>query len=303
MEKAKAITQRLLYPVAAVKIISVPLAAAMLVYSLGYLDASHPFAYISYAFSAYVLTILLLGFPAVYHRCKAALLSNVYTGAYLRDAQLRATVSLSIGFFMNVLFAGFTLYSSISLQSPWFGAIALYYIVLCSVRFVMLKNVRQNNRQNTTGPLALQQIRQFRFSGYLLFAVTLVMTGVIFQIVRHNQSYQYPGMMIYAFAVYVFYHFLQAMTSAARFRRSGNLLFFSVKVYDLTAALMAILALQSAMFSRFGANEFMKQVMVLVTGIGICIAVLYMAIRIIIRANHGIRNAQLTFQKHNISKS
>ena len=293
MDRMKTLLHHMLYPALIVKIILTPLAAGMLTYTFLYIRDNQIFSYVSYVFSAYIFAVLTLGFPSVFRRCKAALYTNPYTGAYLRDAQLRAIVSLYIGFCFNIIYAIFTLYSCISFSSPWFGAIALYYLVLSTIRFNMLSKVRNHEKKKDTDMPIIKQLRQYRFSGYLLLVVAVTMTGVMIQMIRHNQSYQYPGYMIYASALYVFYHLAQAMFNTVRFHRSGNLALSAVKMYDLAVALMAVLALESAMFSRFGSNAIFKQYMMGATSVVVCAAVLYMAILIIVRANQEIKKERI----------
>ena len=71
MKQIKKFLHILLFPKTAVLVLCVFIAAAMLIYTFGFYGEDGSFAYISYAFSAYALVILCLGFVPAIRRIKS----------------------------------------------------------------------------------------------------------------------------------------------------------------------------------------------------------------------------------------
>ena len=70
MEQFKKIAWKFLFPHKAIIILSVPIAAALLIYAFAYEDANVAVAYIAYVFSAYSLTIVCMKAPIIVRKIK-----------------------------------------------------------------------------------------------------------------------------------------------------------------------------------------------------------------------------------------
>lgn len=96
-----------------------------------------------------------------------------------------ALVSLRAGLCVNLCFAACKLYAGIRFRSPWFGAAAVYYTVLSTMRFAVLRGVRN---APPAGPSAapvrqMRGLRVYRRCGVLMFALNLAMTAIAAQMV------------------------------------------------------------------------------------------------------------------------
>ena len=79
--------------------------------------------------------------------------SHKYTSRYLSDAEYRAKISLYTGLFVNVVFGLFKGASGYVYHLAWLFTIGVYYIVLASIRFMLLRNVgadRKSTRLNSS---------------------------------------------------------------------------------------------------------------------------------------------------------
>jgi uncharacterized membrane protein YfcA len=101
----------------------------------------------------------------------------------------------------------------------------------------------------------------------------------------------YPGLLIYAMAVYAFYAVITAVINVIRFRRQGSPIHSAAKVISLTAALVSMLSLETAMLAEFGADqpEFRK-IMTSISGGVVCTFVLAMAVYMIVRSTGYLKN-------------
>ncbi|GFH42039.1 hypothetical protein Hs30E_05900 [Lactococcus hodotermopsidis] len=97
-----------------------------------------------YPISLYALSVLFLGIPDNIATAKMIISKNKFGARYLNDAKLRAKLSLYQSFAVNLIFVIFYTYTSHHYHSTWFGAVAVYDAILSFIRFILLKNVRQN---------------------------------------------------------------------------------------------------------------------------------------------------------------
>lgn len=91
-------------------------------------------------------------------------------------------------------------------------------------------------------------------------------------------------MLIYVMALYAFYATITAVRNVVKFRRYGSPVMSAAKVINLTAALVSMLSLETAMLTQFGAADdpMFRQIMTASTGAGISILVLGMAVYMIV---------------------
>lgn len=83
-----------------------------------------------------------------------------------------------------------------------------------------------------------------------------------------NSGFEYPGMLIYIMAMYSFYATIMAVRNVIKFRRYGSPVMSAAKIINLTAALVSMLSLKTAMLTRFGdaGNLMFRQIMTASTG-------------------------------------
>jgi energy-converting hydrogenase Eha subunit C len=254
------------------------------------------FGYISYIFSAYATTALVVGFPQTIaeikcfmqnnkaiNRIRAFIYGNKYGNRYMTDVSYRMRVILYTSLSFNILYAALKLISGIYYASFWYGADAIFYLVLSMAHFFLLRHVRKYERN------LAREYRQYRFCGYLLFALNATLIGVVFQIVNRGMGYQYPGLLIYAFATYAFIYITVAVVNFIKYRKYQNPVYSAQKMLILARALVAMFALQSAMFASFNDDESLEQLMNTITGGAICTIIFGMAVFMVVQANKRLK--------------
>lgn len=90
--------------------------------------------------------------------------------------------------------------------------------------------------------------------------------------------------LIFVMAAYTFYAVIMAVVNLIKFRKRGSPVLSAAKVISLAAALVSMLALETAMLSQFGQKEdpMFRQVMTAFTGAGVCIIILVVAVFMIV---------------------
>lgn len=262
-------------------------AYGLVIYALAGKNVNPAISYISYFISAYALAITITGITGVVcivrqgigkHPLAKKVISIPLINRYLRENMFRAEVALYQGFLINLLYVGIKMFSGIFYRSVWFITLAFYYILLAIMRFSLLNYVR-NTKKNK-----IFEWKRYRLCGIILLFMNIALTGIVILVVYKNSGFEYPGMLIYVMAMYTFYAVITAVWNLIKFRRYGSPVMSAAKVINLTAALVSMLSLETAMLTQFGAADdpMFRQIMTASTGVGISIIVIGMAIFMIV---------------------
>jgi len=273
------IIRRFLYPGAArAVILSVVCAATMTVmYIYGWQDIpASPFLY---ALTTYAFIAFILNAPQIAVKSKTSIYKSKLGKRYLTDMPFQMKVTLVASLTVNLLYAAVKLYSGVYYASFWYGADALYFLVLSLMRFLLLRHVRKNERDPG------KAFRRYRLCGVLLFALNAAFISVIVQIVNQGMTFRYPGFLIYAVCIYTFYSVIISCYNIVRRRGVRDPIMSAQKTISLVRALVAMFALQTAMFASFNSDITLERSMNLITGICVCCAIFYLAVFMVIRAN------------------
>lgn len=246
-------------------------------------------AYLSYVWSAYALIITVTGAVDIVkwirkgissHPAVKRILGVPVIERYFLETVFRAEVSLYPSLFINLFYAGIKLFSGIRYSSVWFGTLAVYYILLAVMRFFLLYYVRKRGRKQEN---PVSELKVCRFCGMTLLILDWALSVIIVLVVRKNSGFAYPGMLIYMMALYTFYAVITAVLNVIKFRKYESPVISVAKVINLTAALVSMLSLETAMLTQFGAarDAAFRQRMSAATGIVVSILVLGMAVIII----------------------
>jgi hypothetical protein len=179
---------------------------------------------------------------------------------------------------MNLAYAVFRFLSAFVYSSIWFGAEAVFYLVLGGARLFLLRNLRYAN-QNVK-----RDRKIYRLCGVLLFALNAALIGVVYQIIHHGQTRAYPGLMIYLVAIFAFFCLADAIYDAVSFRKHKNPVYSSIKAIKLANAFVAMFSLQIAMFASFGDGDaLLERIMNGITGAVVCTAIFCLAAYMVIK--------------------
>lgn len=286
-------------------LISVP-AYGLVIYALVEEDGNPVITYVSYFVSAYALIISITGITGVVrlihrgigkHPLVKKALSYPLIGRYLKEDMFRAETGLYQGFFINLLYAGIKMFSGILYRSVWFITLAVYYILLAVMRATLLHYVRRDGKDRVS------EWRRYRLCGIILLFMNVALAGIVILVVRQNSGFEYPGVLIYVMAMYAFYATITAIRNVVKFRtygknpygnighKYGSPVMSAAKVINLTAALVSMLSLETAMLTQFGAADdpMFRRIMTASTGAGISLSVLGMAGFMIVWSTRQIR--------------
>lgn len=294
MERFKRILHKLLFPGVAVVLISVPVAAALLADTFLFGDQDSVLTYVSYVVSAYSLTIVCAyiakipkgGFRESLHR-------NPYVHRYLTDLPFKTRVSLYLSLGVNLLFVAMKLFFGVYYRSVWFGTLAVYYILLAVMRFLLLRHVNQNR----IGTDVYSELKRYRLCGIILLLMNSALSGVVILVVQKNEGFHYAGYLIYVVAMYAFYNFITAIRDVVKYRKYNSPVMSAAKAIKLATALVSMLSLETAMLMQFNIEEdaeAFRQVMTGTTGGCVCVIVVAMAVIMIVKSTKQLKKMRGT---------
>lgn len=249
-------------------------------------------AYIAYVLAFYTLctvTIFLSAvFPKRYREIRQKIYDNPLGNRYMTDRAFRTKVWLYISFGINLLYVALQVIQWHLFRSWWFVVLAAYYVILSSMRFVLLRYVRRNE----IGSSIIMEWRRSRVCACILMLVNLFLSGAVLLILYQDKGFEYPGILIYVMALYTFYSTINAAIQIIKHRKLGSPVMSTAKVIGLSAALVSMLNLETAMFSQFGGEMPIEgqRLMIILTGAGISAAVIAMSAVLIIKSTDAIRS-------------
>ncbi|MGI6009916.1 MAG: hypothetical protein ACOX8H_00265 [Ruminococcus sp.] len=256
-------------------------------------EPANPFlTYTSYVFSAYGAVITGTGMPGLIHWFREGIRNNLLVRKLLKipvirrcldEHVYRTKISLYPSLVINFLYAGLKLFSGIRYRSVWFGTLAVYYILLAVMRFFLLNYLRR--KDGNTGENQREELKRCRMCGIVLGVLDWALAGIIILVVTKDSGFTYPGILIYLMALYTFYAVITAVMNVIRFRKYGSPVISAAKVISLTAALVSMLSLETAMLTRFGGTEdiALQKGMVTATGTAVTAVVFVMAGYMVLR--------------------
>lgn len=299
MEQLKEIMKKLFFlPPVPTIIISIP-SYALVIYALTGDNVEPVIAYAAYFLSAYAFVITVTGITDVVrfvrqgvkqHPLMRKILGIPLVDRYLKEDMFRAKAALYQGFIINLFYVGTKMVSGILYKSVWFTTLAVYYILLAVMRFSLLHYVRKEGR---TGKNSISGWHRYRLCGMILLFMNFALAGIVILVVHQNSGFEYPGMLIYIMAMYTFYAAITAIMNVIKFRKYGSPVLSAAKVINLTAAMVSMLSLETAMLTQFGAADdaYFRKTMTASTGAGVSMIVVGMAVFMIVRSTRQIRKS------------
>ena len=265
-------------------------AAALTVIFVKGLEQSIP-AYIVFAVAFYTLSVVtnfcIVVLPKQYRTIKQKIYNNPLGNRYMTDRVFRTKVSLYLSLGISLLYVGINLWSWHMVGSYWFMVLAVYYVIMAVMRFLLVRYVRIQK----IGTSILGEWKRSRVCAYILLLINLSLSGAVLMILYQNRGYDYPGIMIYVMAMYTFYAITHAIVELVRYHSLASPVMSTAKIVSLSGALVSMLNLETAMFAQFGGDMSIEnqQIFIILTGAGVSAVVVFLSVMLIIKATKAIR--------------
>lgn len=255
-----------------------------------------PLAFVSYVLAFYTLTVICSVcwkvVPGFSKSVKSKMHENKYIDRYMTDAVFKSNVGLYRSLAINLIYVVVNAVSGYVYQTYWFVIFAVYYAIVAMMRFLLVRYVIKNPIGNNH----LGELKRARLCAYILMTINLTLSGAVLMMVFFDRGFQYQGFLIYVIAMYTFYVTVTAVIDMIKYRKYKSPILSITKVIKMASALFSMLFLETAMFAQFGADTSpeAKKLMIMLTGAGISIAVVSMAVYMIVETTREIKELEVT---------
>lgn len=259
-------------------------------------------AYVIYAVAFYNLCIdtlfCIMVLPKQYSALRAKLNAHPLLHRYMTDPAFKTRVSLFLSLGVNLFYVGVNILSWALYRSMWFIVLAVYYVILSLMRFLLVRYVHNHK----LGEHRLGELKRAQLCSAILLLLNLVLTGAVMMILYQNKGFDYHGIFIYVMALYTFYITTHAIINLIKYRKYHSPVMTTAKIISLSAALVSMLALETAMFSQFGGDMAAEsqRLMIALTGAGVSIVVIALSSSMIVKTAKEIKEIEINGREESV---
>ncbi len=193
-----------------------------------------------------------------------------------KDPIERTEFFLKTGLFMNFAYTLFGVFTGLFYKSVWFAGTAIYYIMLCVLKFYLLRQGFGIPKSKGNGMIT------GRNCGRLLLLLNAVMLILIYRMVEQNRGYEYSDTVLVGTAIYTFIRLFAAVGDRVFFGKNmRNHTVLAARTLSLTVAMMAMFSLQVTLLDRLGTDNGFRRGLNIITGSVVGIAAIVIALRLI----------------------
>ncbi len=243
---------------------------------------------VSLAYSVYLIIPI---FPKMKSGIIAWMEKYEFTHLLLRNFGFR-TVIFAIGsFLMSLLFSSFNAYMGIKNRSIWYGALAAFYIALAFLRGgVLAYHKRRIGKKVQNDDYFKAKV--YRNSGISTLILNIALSSAIAQMIFSGEHFTYMGLTIFVYAAYAFYKITISIIALVKAHKQTDLTVRAIRNINLVDALVSILALQTALLTRFNEGEINISIFNTFTGIIVSLLSVGIGIYMIASANKKLKEIQ-----------
>ncbi|MBO7304351.1 MAG: hypothetical protein J6V09_03940 [Clostridia bacterium] len=165
-----------------------------------------------------------------------------YLRMCLKNAKVRLNLAMLFGIVFNVFYIIFNLVSGIIYSDAWPIAVAAYYMLILSLRYLIISN---NDADGGSLDLRVKE----RNAGVVMLIFGIPITGMMIYSVVTDSVVEYSGAVPLVLAIYSAVSVIRAVIAAIRIRESDGTVIRIAYTVRILAASMSVFNLQSAILS------------------------------------------------------
>ena len=197
-----------------------------------------------------------------------------FTRNFKNDYVFRTIVLGACSLVGNVAYTVFLCVTAMYSRALWYWVLAVYYILLTSMRGGLLVENRKTERRFGGNPTRLQKekIKSYVYCGTMLLVSTLALSLALVWMVASGGRFPAPSGMVYALAVFAVYRMSMAIANMIKAKRLDDLAVQSVRNINFSTALVSVLTLQTVILDSFSFDVNVGLCNAL-TGAAVCLAI------------------------------
>lgn len=283
----KKIAKALLFPHIAVLILLLPLATALLTYSMLTLEENDPVRLASYIVAFYTLTVLCVRIPKIIRLLRNIKNKNKFVNAWTNDPRLRINVTLVGNVLWNGSYAALQLGMGIYHRSSWFCSLAAYYASLAAIRLMIVRHTLRHK----PGERPKKELKYYKSCGIVFLIMNSALSGMMFYMIYENRAVHHHEITTIAMSAYTFTAFTLAIINVIRYRKYHSPALSAAKAVSLAAACVSVLTLENTMLTTFGGDmpSQTRKLFLTLSGGAVSLFIIAAAIYMIARSNGKIK--------------
>ncbi len=287
MSLFKRIIKSIVYPILPIFLILVPASILLLLYPVICAEEIYAVTVIGYVTSAYTLMIICFRLPRIISDIQDFKHNNKFMRLYTEDTHFKIQISLYGTFILNAVYAVFQLCLGMYHSSVWYYSLALYYVLIALVRFLLLRHTRSYSPCEDMQ----KELRRYRLTGMFLLMINIALSAILINMILRGVMIVHHEITTIAMAAYTFTSVTMSIVNIIKYRKYHSPIFSGAKAVSLAAALVSVLTLENAMLTAFGssANADFNRLMMSITGACIEIFILTLSIYMIVRSTKEIK--------------
>lgn len=248
-------------------------------------------AYAIYLFSAYTLVVTVVALVPLARAAWARIVRTRLVAPFVESEGLRAGAAGAFSVVYDLAYAAFVLVNGLRYDSGWAVAVALYYIAVAALGFVVafgLQRARKLGRERRR----LRELSLMRQCGVLLAVMAVLLAGVMVQMVRDRQAWVYGDVVVITIATFTFMSLALSLRSVAKIRSASSASLAAARATSFSKTLVQLFFMETTMIAVFEGSEDFRFLMEAITGAVVLVLVLCAALALIAYATRSLRNAQ-----------
>lgn len=170
---------------------------------------------------------------------------------YVTDYK-RKTVALALpSVVFDISYSFFLLAMVIFSRSLWVFIMSVYYFLLCMLRVNVL--YRAGRGAVFKSKRFSERVNYRKFSRNLIL-LDILLGYNVYLIAKNNVVHDYPGILVYAFGIYVIYKVLLAIINIFKAHKSKSLTVLALRKIGIVEAMVSLLSLEWALSHRDEGN-------------------------------------------------
>ncbi|MBE5747155.1 MAG: hypothetical protein E7352_03140 [Clostridiales bacterium] len=237
----------------AATLILCPLALATIV-----TDYAHTvYAIVAYMVCAlvllYTLYVLILSIQRLRKKMGEAAGKFKITRNIYKSYESRSIFSGVCSSLFNVGYTVFLTIMAIRYHSAWYGAMALYHILLVlTLGGVLLRNATEEHKnKNDFVALKKSKIGVFRYCGYMLLIQSAALSISVLEMLMGGVGMKIPKWSLIPFALFACWRIIASMINFVRSTKYDDLAVRAVRYLKMVTALVSALTLFTALLAAF----------------------------------------------------
>lgn len=224
------ISKALLFPPLSLLLLIDVIAFPFVIYVLSSETEGNLLAIISYALSAYALTVTVIRVVSSQKELKSGRLRRLMQ--FLPDKETRVFFSLGASTVISTLYGIFSIITGITSGYLFGQSSGIYYILLAILRYYLAGNIRKEPEE-----------QHIKATPWILLSANLLMAVIIAVQIVSGRGKSYPGYLIYAVALYAFYMCILSIINIRKSAHSGNPSYRMARCLSYSVSLITLFSL------------------------------------------------------------